>query len=255
MGTGDYKLYQEVESFLKNVAKENKSPEIKAIVELMLTNRYIDVGMLDMIPSWLQDGDFSALPKNLVFNALLIRAFYFRLLEKHEISLTLAQTALTFYAHEKGLKHELTYFKLLCAAACSRLGRVADAKRYLVESMDTNLPHGFIAPYVGWLHFMDGLLEPLLKQKYLQCYIKIFDQSKRIYQNYITFHNLFTKDNITLILAPREYQIAMLAARRVPRAKIAKQFNITPGRLNNIIGEIYSKLHISSQKELSKYVQ
>jgi DNA-binding CsgD family transcriptional regulator len=255
IATGDYQIYQEVESFLNRIVKENNSPDIKTTVEAILANGYLGAGALNMIPLWLKDGDFSDLPKNMFINALTVRTLYYRYLEEHELSLAVAETALEFYVHEKGLIHELTYLRLLSAAACCRLGRADEAKRYLTEAMDMNLPHGFISPFVECLYFTDGLLEQLLEQKYPQYYKAIISQFNQSYKNWIIFHNRFAKDNITLILTLREYQIAMLAARRVPRAKIAKQFNISSGRLNNIIGEIYSKLQISNQKELSEYVQ
>jgi len=56
------------------------------------------------------------------------------------------------------------------------------------------------------------------------------------------------------MLSLREYHIAMLVARRVPYAKIAKQYGISVGRLKNIILEIYEKLFISGRDELVKYV-
>jgi len=59
---------------------------------------------------------------------------------------------------------------------------------------------------------------------------------------------------ITLILSLREAHLAQMVARRVPYAKIARQHNISVGRLKNIMLEIYEKLHISSRDELAQYV-
>lgn len=56
------------------------------------------------------------------------------------------------------------------------------------------------------------------------------------------FHNQFTRNNITDLLALREFHIATLVARRVPYTKIAAEKGISVGRLKNIISEIYSKL-------------
>ena len=70
----------------------------------------------------------------------------------------------------------------------------------------------------------------------------------------MAFHNRFTKDNITSILSLREYHIAVLAANRVPYAKIAQQHCICVGRLKNIMQGIYAKLSISGREELASYV-
>jgi DNA-binding CsgD family transcriptional regulator len=41
---------------------------------------------------------------------------------------------------------------------------------------------------------------------------------------------------------------------RVPYKEIAKRFNISVGRLKNIMLEIYEKLYISGRDELAQYV-
>jgi DNA-binding CsgD family transcriptional regulator len=72
--------------------------------------------------------------------------------------------------------------------------------------------------------------------------------------NWITFHNQFTKDNITLILSLREYHIAQSIARHIPYKKVAEQHCVSLGRLGNIMQDIYQKLSVSGREELAKYV-
>ncbi|MDD4097068.1 MAG: helix-turn-helix transcriptional regulator, partial [Oscillospiraceae bacterium] len=82
----------------------------------------------------------------------------------------------------------------------------------------------------------------------------IVGQWSRTVKNWISFHNRFTKDNITFMLTLREYQISLMVARHIPYAKIARHFNISVGRLKNIMLEIYQKLMISGRDELKQYV-
>lgn len=56
------------------------------------------------------------------------------------------------------------------------------------------------------------------------------------------------------LLSLRESQLALLVARHVSYAEIAKQHCISVGRLKNIMLEIYEKLHISGRDELAKYI-
>ncbi|MGI6175676.1 MAG: helix-turn-helix transcriptional regulator [Christensenellales bacterium] len=97
-------------------------------------------------------------------------------------------------------------------------------------------------------------MEQCLDQKFPNYYNAVLEQWKRTWKNWITFHNRFTKDNITLILSLRQYHIAVLVAQHVPYAKIAKQQCISVGRLKNIMLEIYEMLFISGREELAKYV-
>jgi DNA-binding CsgD family transcriptional regulator len=142
----------------------------------------------------------------------------------------------------------------VCAAACCALEREDEAKQYLLDSMKSDLPHGFITPFAESIYYLGGLLERLLEQEFPAFYGVVIEQWKCTFSNWLTFHNRFAKDNITLILTLREYQIAQLASQRVPRAKIAKQFNISAGRLNNIMEIIYGKLFISNRTELSNLI-
>ncbi|MEN6639566.1 MAG: helix-turn-helix transcriptional regulator, partial [Smithella sp.] len=87
-----------------------------------------------------------------------------------------------------------------------------------------------------------------------QYYASVVRQWQQTAKNWTVFHNHFTEDNITLILSLREFHFAQLVARHVPYAKIAKQFNISVGRLKNIMLEIYEKLYISGRDELAHYV-
>ena len=101
---------------------------------------------------------------------------------------------------------------------------------------------------------MGGLIEDCLNQAFPDYYQPVMEQWQRTFKNWISFHNQFTNDNITLMLTLREYHIALLAAHRVPYAEIARQHGISVGRLKNIMLEIYQKLFISSRDELAQYV-
>ena len=162
--------------------------------------------------------------------------------------------ALTFCAPERGITFSEIYLRVTSALACHCPGREDEARRWLLEAMRIALPHGFITPFAELVSDFGGLVEQCLEEAFPECYDVIIGQWERTVKNWITFHNHFTRDNITLILSLREYQLAQLVARRVPYAKIAKQSNISVGRLKNIMLEIYEKLFISSRDELAQYV-
>jgi len=168
--------------------------------------------------------------------------------------LAVAQTALTLSAQPQGFTTTDIYLRVTCAAACHCLGRDDEARRWLLEAMRLALPHGFITPFAEVVTTLGGLVEQCLEQEFPACRKAILEQWSRTWKNWISFHNQFTKDNITLMLTLREYQLALLVARRVPYAQIAKQHCISVGRLKNIMLEIYEKLHVSGREELAKYI-
>jgi DNA-binding CsgD family transcriptional regulator len=168
--------------------------------------------------------------------------------------LLISETALALCNYNSLHTREDSYLKLFCAEACLFLGRDKEAKQYLLGAMDADLPYGFITPFAEGISYFGGHMESLLEQEYPQYYGAITEQWGNIYANRLIVHNRFAKDQVTLALTLREYQVAVFVTRDVPRARIAQQFNVSQGRINNIIETIYSKLSISSKKELSEHV-
>ncbi len=251
---GDYQAYTEIDAYLKSCVETGKDNAVAVFAELALATAAVSVIAPNMAPGWLKDGDFSALAPQAKPDALYKRAKYFQCMGQYETSLAVAQTALTLSASEQGITFPDIYLRVTCAVACCYLGRVDEARRWLLEAMRISLPHGFITPFAEVVTALSGLVEKCLEQTFPDYYGAVIGQWKRTWKNWITFHNQFTKDNITLMLSLREYHLALLVARRIPYAKIAKQHGISVGRLKNIMLEIYEKLFISGRDELAQYV-
>ena len=251
---GDYPAYTEIDIYLKQCIKIHKGSNAAAIAELALATAAVSIIAPKMAPGWLKEGDLSALPPQLMPDALYLRAKYFQCLHKYDTMLAVAQTALTLSAQPRGFTITDIYLRMTCAIACHYLERDDEAQYWLLEAMHLALPHGFITPFAEVITSLGGLIEQCLEQEFPAFHEAVLEQWNRTCKNWVAFHNQFTRDNITLMLSLREYHIALLVARRVPYAKIAKQYCISVGRLKNIMLEIYEKLCISGRNELSKYI-
>ena len=257
ISTGDYPFYMELETYLKNVIQASPNADVSAFAELTLASAQICTGALRMIPDWLKDGEFHALPQPAKLNAAFIRVQYFRWQGNHELMLAVAQTTLALCSAQHGISYEDTYLRLLCAVAHRALGSTDEARRYLLDAMRKNLPHGFITPFAEFMPLLSGLMEQCLEQEFPKHYDAVIGQWKRTFTNWLAFHNRFTEDHITLMLSLRDYQIARLAAQNVPYKKIAEQFHMSLGTLNNKMQVIYESLFISGKsrrQQLAKYV-
>ena len=249
---GDYHTYTEIEAYLKDCVKAGG--DIDALAELSLATVAVSCIAPNMAPDWLKAGNLSALPPSIRPIALYLRAKYFNCTGQFEAMLTVAETALSLCASQQGVTHPDIYLRLMCAVACRCMERQDEARQWLLAAMRIALPHGFTTPFSEIVTALGGLLEQCLEREFPDYRDAVLGQWKRTWKNWITFHNRFTKDNITLILSLRQYHIAVLVAQRVPYAKIAKQQCISVGRLKNIMLEIYQMLFISSREELAKYV-
>ena len=258
ISTGDYPLFTEIESYCKGFILADMGAKVTAVAEWALATAYTSAFAPAMVPNWLKDGDYSALPQGLRPEALYKRARYLHFLKEYGSVLDIAQTALALDEPEHGLSYMNVYLRLMCAAAyCSR-GRLDDAEVYLLDVMKDCLPHGFITPFAEHAPLFGGLLEQLLEQKYPKHYDAVTGQSARTIKNWLSFHNRFTMDNITTILNPKEYQMSLAVARGESNRAIAAQFHYSERTLETKLRIIYDKLLIekggSRRKELVKYI-
>ena len=251
---GDYPFFTEVETYLKNIVKTGSCAEVTAYAEFMLAIAYNGMSAPNMLPGWLKNGDFRALPEQAKPTAAYIRVQYTSQQKNPEVLLATAQATLALCASEHKLTDPDTYLRIHCAEACMALSRENDATNYLRSAMQRNLPHGFITPFAERLVHLGGLCERLLEREFPFSYDAVTGQFECTTKNWIIFHNRFTQDNVTHILSLREYQIARLSAQHVPDGKIAEQFCISIGRLKTIKNGIYGKLFVKNRNELARYI-
>lgn len=251
---GDYRAYTEIERYLKDCIEFYKGSDTAVIAELALASVAVSVVAPGMVPDWLREGDLSSRPILKIPYVFYLRAKYFFGIGRYESMLTVAQTALTLGEHEQTITFTDIYLMVTCAIACYHLERYDEAKRWLAKVMRICLPHGFITPFSELISELGGFVEQCLEQEFPEYYDSVIEQWKPTVKNWVAFHNDFAKDNISLILSLREHHIATLVAKRIPYNKIAGQYNISVGRLKNIVTEIYDKLCISSRDELAEYI-
>lgn len=249
---GDYSKYMEMENYLKE--KVNKGGSDAVFAELSIITAAVSCISPNLVPDWLKVGNIEAVPLQVCYYALYLRAKYFQCIGKYEDMLVLAQTALTLCESKNGLTLTDIYLRMCCVVAYHALEQEDKASIILLETMKIALPHGFITPFAENVTALGGLIEKCILKEFPNYHKAIINQCMQTFRNWTTFHNHFTNDNLTLILTLREYHIAQMVARRVPYEKIAKQQCISVGRVKNIMVEVYGKLFISGREELSKYV-
>ena len=251
---GDYHTYTQIDAYLKGYLKADTDRKIRATAELALATAAVSVIAPNMAPDWLKTGDLNAILPQARPNAIYLRVKYFSCIGKADVMLALAQTALSLSSPESGITMTDIYLRLTCAVSCYALEQKDEAKKWLLSAMRLALPHGLVTPFSENVTALGGIIEQCLEEEFPDAYKLVMEQWERTWKNWITFHNQFTKDNITLILSLREYHLAVLVARRVPYFKIAKQYGISVGRLKNIMLEIREKLFLSNREELEKFI-
>ena len=254
VSTGDYPFYLEVETYLKGIVRDTEDERISASAELALSTAYVTAYAPRMVHEWLKNGDFSAVDENERLTAIYMRTKYFQSIGDYTSMLATAETALVFCDSAQTIVYPGVYLKLACAAACHSLHRIEEAEQWLLDAMHSSLPYGFITPYAEAMPVFGGLIEKLLMQEYPAQSAAIISQWEYTYTNWVTFHNLFTKNNVTQMLSLREYETATLTVEGLSNKEIAKRMHISDSRQKAVMNNIYTKLRINNRKELGEYI-
>jgi len=227
---------------------------VTAVAWQALAGVYVGTFVPNMIPDWLKEGDFSAIPLPIRPDSVCSRARYFHYQKEYQSVLDVSSTALAFEEASRGVSYMNIFLRIMCAAAYCSLDRFDDAEGFLSDVLRDCMPCGFVTLLALHAPLFGGLLEQLLKREYPGQFSAVTGLAKRVIPNWLDFHNRFTKDNITTILTPQEYQVALLAAHGKSRAEIAKRQCVSLSRVKGLIEVIYGKLYISNKSELVKYI-
>lgn len=254
ISSGDYALYDEIAGFLKERAAKENSAEKKALLSLPGVLAAVGMVARNMAPQWLKSCDFSLFPPELTPFLLYLHAMHLRAVSDFASLLSVARATYLLCEKENTFTWLDIYLLLLSAIASYGMGDENGAETYLSKALDLGIPCGFIMPFADSLSEFGGLLEKLIIRKYPKLLAPITALWKTSFANWIHFHNTFTKENITTILTSQEYQAARLISHGATYREAARRMNLSVGRFNNVILEVYSKLYIQKKNQLRDFV-
>ncbi len=143
---------------------------------------------------------------------------------------------------------------IACAIFHYDLGEEEQAEASLCAAMDLGLPCGMITPFADSFTMLGSLMDKCLQRLYPEYRKPVEDLWESSFKNWISFHNKFTRENITTLLTAQEYQIAYLAAKGATYKEIAKRMHLSAGRVKNVLTGIYGKLCIEKKSQLKNLV-
>lgn len=254
ISSGDYALYFEVESFLKGGIAAARSDEELALLSLPGALAAVGMAAPGMTPDWLRRGDFSLFPAELRPFLLHLHMLHLRNAGEFTALLYCASTASVLCAQTNTFTWLDLNFLLLAATASYGLGDETQAKKYLLQALDLGLPCGFVMPFADTIGSFGGLLERLIAQRYPEYLESVTGLWSRSFKNWLSFHNKFTKDNITTILTAQEYHVARCIVLGATCAQTAARMNLSVGRVKNILSDVYGKLYIQKRRQLRQFI-
>lgn len=254
ISTGDYESYVRLETTVKEIQKKISDPQKIKMIQTSLTTVAVSMYVSSTVPQWIKDCDFEGYPVEGRTWGIYLHAKYLQNLREYKKLFATANIALALSSIPGVIKSEDIYLRLMCASAAYSLNQLEKTDKLLLDTMKIALPYNLITPFAENLTAFGGRLEQLLQRHYPEYYKKIVEQWDRTFHHWIRFHNQFAKDNVTLILSRREYQLACFLVNGLSYTEAAERMNLSLGRVRNMISDIYGKLYINKRQELAQYL-
>ena len=254
LGRGDVKLFARILGDLKSYPRRNPHPQAKLGYEITEAwiRQLLRVG--EGLPEWMVRVNLNDIPDEwkrqcayLGVKGLLVR-------KEYDTAYVAATMLLNFDSRRDDLAVNPVYERLVCAFACYELGRREEAFRWLRQTAEMICPHGIILPFLVLAARLGPVMEGVIREVAPEAVPRIHRLAPEIFGNLIRFRNLFTGVELTTALTPREFYVAQQLCAKCAYKEIAAKLNISVGRVNNIVADIYAKLGVHRKEHLQKFV-
>ncbi|WP_303857102.1 LuxR C-terminal-related transcriptional regulator [Aminicella lysinilytica] len=254
ISSGDYDTYDEVQAYVERLRKVGYDEASLLLISLPETVAAVSMSAPGMTPQWLKNMDFSMFPKDLTPFLLSLYILHLRNIGDVTSALAVARTYLALRENETTFNWMDLNDHIACAIFHYDLGEEEQAEASLCAAMDLGLPCGMITPFADSFTMLGSLMDKCLQRLYPEYRKPVEDLWESSFKNWISFHNKFTRENITTLLTAQEYQIAYLAAKGATYKEIAKRMHLSAGRVKNVLTGIYGKLCIEKKSQLKNLV-
>lgn len=254
LGRGDTRLFAQILRDLKAYPKRNGHPQARLAQEITLSwiRQFVRVGTGH--PEWLIRMDLTRIPDEWKRQCAYLGVKGLLAQKNYAAAYRAAALLLNFDARRDMLAAFPTYERLVCAWSCHELGRKDESRLWFRQTLELTCKQGIVLPYLLLAARIGPEMEDEIRKVSPEAAAKVRKMAPGFFQNLIRFNNLFTGEAATTELTPREFYIAQQLCDGRSYKEIAAKLDVSPGRVNNVVMELYSKLHIHGKGQLRKFV-
>lgn len=249
----DYYTYKTAMEQLEHIKMISNGNDLR-IAELTYYLTAYSGMATENLADWLKNYDFSGIDPEIIPTALYVYVKFLQSKKRYHEMFAVTKTYLALHTNTDTYTSIDIYMRILCAVACNMLNYNEDGIDNLKMALSMAEPYDYVTPFAELYIYIDNFLKECITEKNRSFYTRICKQNNATWKNWLSFHNHITKDNITTILTYREYKIAIALKYDMKYSDIARNMGISIGRVRNIISDIYSKLYISSRKEIKEMI-
>ena len=113
---------------------------------------------------------------------------------------------------------------------------------------------GFMEPFIEYHGLLQGVLEVCIRKKEPDVYKKLMDGVIAFSRGWMKIHNPKMQKEVTNLLTPLEFSIAMLACRDWTNQEIAEHLGLSVNTVKHYVSGILEKLHVDKRDKIKDFV-
>lgn len=242
---------QHIRDCLEIALCTNETDEIKA--ECVFAS-YLSTVLLHISPEGLPEiKDYIRyLPVGQRLYAVYLSAHNAYLKKEYEVAIGMVESALMMM--DEVYPIAMIYLYCIMAVCQMNLKNTEGAQATFMKAFSMARPDKFIEPFIEHHGLLQGLVESCIRKTEPQLYKRISDQIIAFSRGWMKIHNPEAQKNVTSLLTPLEFSIAMLACRDWTNQEIADYLELSVNTVKHYISVILEKLGVDKREKLREYV-
>lgn len=242
----------DVRQCLQRALKEDAKEEIKAacVFAYYMVNTFLHIQVEKEMPSL--ESYISYLPIGQRMFAISVLAHGMYLKKDYLKAQGAVQTAMLM----ADATYPIAFIYLNCVDAICRInqkdqkGAVQSVNRALSLARKDRL----FEPFIEYHGLLQGVLEVCLRKSEPEIYKKLVDGIIAFSRGWMKIHNAQMDKDVTDLLTPLEFSIAMLACRDWTNQEIALHMGLSVNTVKHYVSDILEKLQIDKREKIKDFV-
>ena len=243
---------EDVHDLLEKVFQEQTDKEIQAacLFTAYATSLLIHIPLEKKIPSLNEYLRYLPMGHRMFAMHMMAHGAYLR--GEYEKGIGIAQAALAMA--DQLYPIPFIYLKCVEAMCQINLKRSDDAVKLILEAWNIARLDHCVEPFIEYHSLLQGVFENGIKHQEPQIYKEVLAKVIHFSKGWRKTHNQVMEKQVTDLLTPVEFSIAMLACRNWTNQEIAIHMKLSVNTVKRYISIIFEKLQINKREELKAFV-
>lgn len=243
---------EDVERMMQEVLKDHRcnTESASCIFAYYVTTTFLHISPSEDMPDLKTAIPY--LPEGQRLFALSLMAHGMYLEKEYAQALGIVQSAILMSEYV----YPIPFIYLYCVSAMCRINMKDrdGAVEAVNRAIDLARADGLLEPFIEYHGLLQGVLEVCLRKKEPEIYRRMTDGIIAFSRGWMKIHNPLMNREVTDLLTPLEFSIAMLACRDWTNQEIGEYLSLSTNTVKHYVSQILDKLHLDKREQLKEFV-